>query len=304
VSHLRTFWRFLSQRFPVLRYLVYVAVWSTGIVSALAPLRTPRHLALPDAGSLVCGVLTVFAVLFFMRVVDEVKDLDYDRVYKRDRPLVTGEVTRNAVLTYLISSAVAALALSAVIGLVPMTIAASVMVYSLFLLWLERTSRRFADSMFGNIAVTIQLKTLLVCFVAALSWYEAGPIPVLPTASVVLAFVAAYLHWEISRKTVRDRFAIPGEKLYSAEIGAWRSLAVAGVLLVVACALEVSVAAYWERPVPFQIIVLLVPLLGVFWSAIRFATKSSMRYAPATPSLIAYWSFLVAPIAGSFAVTL
>ncbi|MFE3143465.1 hypothetical protein [Streptomyces scopuliridis] len=301
MNPLRAFWRFFSGRFPAPRYLAYVVLWPAGILGALAPLRPPGAAVGPGVAEQVCGALAVFVILFFMRAVDEVKDLDYDREFNPGRPLVTGETEVAAVRVYLAGAAVAAVVLSAVVGAAAVVTAVLITAYSLFLLLLERVSERFRESVWGNIVVTIQLKTGLVCYVALLAgselaWSDGAGTPALPTALVVLSFVLAYLHWEIARKTVRARFALPGEKLYSTARGAAWSLGAAVALMLAACALRVAVALGPDAAEvrPAALAVLAVPLALVLWNVLAFRGHREARHTAGGPAFAAYLAFLAA----------
>ncbi|MCL7376955.1 hypothetical protein [Streptomyces sp. 35G-GA-8] len=292
----RAFWRFFIGRFPAPRYLAYVVLWPAGILGALAPLRPPGAAVGPGLAEQVCGALAVFVILFFMRAVDEVKDLDYDREFNPERPLVTGETGVAAVRVYLAGSAVAAVALSAVVGAAAVVGAVLIMAYSLFLLLLERVSERFRESVWGNIVITIQLKTGLVCYVALLPRPGDAGTPALPTALVVLSFVLAYLHWEIARKTVRARFALPGEKLYSTARGAAWSLGAAVALMLAACALRVAVVLGPDAAEvrPAALAVLVVPLALVLRGVLGFRGHGEARRTAGGPAFAAYLAFLAA----------
>ncbi|WP_093800964.1 hypothetical protein [Streptomyces sp. Wb2n-11] len=295
---LRAFWRFFSRRFPAPRYLAYVVLLPVGVLGTLAPLRAEGAAVGPGAAQQGCAALALFVILFFMRAVDEVKDLDYDREFHPDRPLVTGETDVATAGTYLAGSAVVALGLSAVVGTAAVVTAAAIMTYSLFLLLLERVSERFRESMWGNILVTVQLKTGLVCYVAQLSTTGAAGAPAAETALVVLAFVLAYLHWEIARKTVRSRFALPGEKFYSTAPGAAWSLGAAAALMVAACVIRAAVVlgspgsdTGGVRPV--FLVVSALPLALVIWTVLDFRAQRRRRHTAGAPAFAAYLAFLV-----------
>ncbi|MEU7381107.1 MULTISPECIES: hypothetical protein [unclassified Streptomyces] len=291
---LRAFWRFFSRRFPALRYLAYVVLWPAGVLGALAPLRPAGAAVGPGVAEQVCAALALFVILFFMRAVDEVKDLDYDRQFHPDRPLVTGETDAATIRVHLAGAAAVAVALSAVVGPAAVVTGLAIMAYSVFLLVLESTSERFRESVWGNIAVTIQLKTGLICYVALSAGSGAAGTPPLPTALVALSFLLAYLHWEIARKTVRTRFALPGEKLYSTAIGAPWSLGVAAGLMVTACALRAVVALGPDADgVPSAALaVLAVPLALVAWGVVGFRRRGEVRHTAGGPAFAAYLAFL------------
>ena len=299
MSRTASFWRFFSQRFPAVKYLAYVAIWSTAILSAMAWAKPRTAPVFPGWKQCVCGALALFVILFFMRVVDEIKDVDYDQKFHQDRPLVSGETDVGTLRSYLIGSAVIALALSLPLGIAEMVTACSIMMYSLILLWLERISPSFRDSMYGNIVVTIQLKAGLIFYVVEVSATEKQSLPVLPTALVGLSFLLAYLYWEMARKTVREDFLLPGEKAYSVPIGAGGSLAVASALMTTACVLRAVVAIHWGRVSGAGIFILFTPLFLVAWVAGEVLRRRSVRYAPGLPAMCAYLVFLFSATAAT-----
>lgn len=281
---MRTWWRFSLRRFPPPKYVFYVTLLVAAVLTTLAPLRAGAG---PGPVEVACGWAGVFTLLYFFRVVDEVKDLPYDREFSPDRPLVTGEVTLANVRAYAVGSAAAALVFSAVAGLVPLIVAAGALSYSLLLLLAERRSAAFADSMWGNIVVTIQLKTVLVLYVVAVGGGGAA----LPTGLLVVSFLFGYLHWEIARKTVRRGFERPGEKLYSTAAGWAGGSAVALALLVTACVLQAVVALAWQDAGP-EVLLLALPLPITAWGLLKLAREHENRYAPGNPALLAYVVFL------------
>ncbi len=117
-----------------------------------------------------------------------------------------------------------------------------------------------------------------------------------PSALTVSAVVLAYLSWEVARKTVRGRFALPGEKLYSTAVGAAASLAMASALLLVACALRVAVGATWQSWTAPWLASFLAPLAAHAWAWRGWLRRTGERYAPGGPALLGYVAFLALPV--------
>ncbi len=281
-----TWLRFTLHRYPPAKYVFYVSLLVAAVLTTLAPLRAGAG---PGLVEVACGWAGVFTLLYFFRIVDEVKDLPYDREFNPKRPLVTGEVTLANVRAYGVGSGATALAFSAVAGRAPLVVAAGAISYSLLLLLAERKSTAFADSMWGNIVVTIQLKTILVLYVVAVGGGGAA----LPTALLVVSFLFGYLHWEIARKTTRREFERPGEKLYSTAAGWTGGAVVALVLLIVACALQAVVAVVWQDA-GSETFWLALPLPITAWGLAKLARHRGNRYVPGNPALLAYVVFLAA----------
>ncbi|WP_107482099.1 UbiA family prenyltransferase [Streptomyces sp. JHA26] len=296
MTALAVFGRFFLTRFPLARYSIYVLLLPAAVQSTLATRDTPGGPLGPARAGHVAGLAGLLCVLLFMRVVDEIKDLDYDRVFNRDRPLVTGEVSLAAARTYLAGSAAPALVSAAAAGPGPVAAAAAIMAYSLFLLGLERLSPRFRDAMWGNIVVTVQLKTGVLLYAVLLARTAGAAAPAGPSALTVSAFLLAYVSWEVARKTVREPFARPGEKLYSTAVGATASVAVAAVLLLAACGCRVAVAASWQSWGTGWQCAFLLPPTALAWGWVRLR-RGGERYAPGGPALLAYVVFLAVPVA-------
>lgn len=75
--------RFAIEAHPPAIYLPLSLLWSLSMVSMLSAGRQFR------ATDLLVS-LVFFLVLLFLRAVDEVKDLEYDRIHNPGRPLVRG----------------------------------------------------------------------------------------------------------------------------------------------------------------------------------------------------------------------
>ncbi|MEU0009619.1 hypothetical protein ABZ079_36825 [Streptomyces sp. NPDC006314] len=170
------------------------------------------------------------------------------------------------------------------------------MAYSLFLLGLEHLSPRFRDAVWGNIVVTVQLKSGVLLYTVLLARTAGAAAPAGPSALTLMAFLLAYLSWEVARKTVREPFARPGEKLYSTAVGATASLAVASALLLSACVCRVAVAASRQSWGAWWQYAFLLPPTALAWGWVCRQRRSGERYAPGGPALLAYVVFLAVPV--------
>jgi hypothetical protein len=159
---------------------------------------------------------TLVLILLFLRMADEQKDLDYDRVHHPDRPLVTGAISGAelragmAVIVVLIAGANAAVSRLSI----PLALAAPG--YAVLLALLERRSARIRDSQLLNLAVTYPVQVIAGVYVY-LSLADCGTVSigwrVLP---LLLVFAGTFLHFEFARKTERD--PAPDQRMYSATV--------------------------------------------------------------------------------------
>lgn len=283
----RRFVFFVATRFAPLKYLPYCALW-VGSLQLMASRAYPNESQLSLVAYL-CSTASAFVLLLFLRVVDEIKDLEHDRVHNPERAFASGRVPVSDASFYLVFCSFAASVLQRG-HLLLLGAASAVMSYSLLLLYLDRAFPRFAASMFPNIALAIQLKTLLSVFVllnvlegAADQWSTWLP--------VVVAHVAAYLHWEILRKIQWPAATLPGERLYSNELGVSGSLLIASACLIAALCL----VRWMLAPSAYSALLVLpaVPLSVAVWTLFR---SRAQRVRIGGLGLLGYLSFLIVNI--------
>jgi hypothetical protein len=118
------------------------------------------------------------------------------------------------------------------------------MAYGALLIWIEKHVARIRNSMFLNLILTYPVNIALSVYIYffTVSQYPAinRPLAILAVA----AFVMAFLHYEIGRKTFWPHHADQAKRHYSAEIG---GLA-AGILALVCAATAVAVTLLIVKP--------------------------------------------------------
>ena len=83
-------WTYQAERFPLIRTSALVAVFSAASVSASA------HLAgrdVPGTAVYLAAFVVTLCFFFQLRVLDEIKDAEDDRLYRPERPIPRGLVT-------------------------------------------------------------------------------------------------------------------------------------------------------------------------------------------------------------------
>lgn len=217
--------RFVLRMFPLRTHAAYGLLWTLGLEASAVSLTGT---AWRPAGATWVRVLSVVLALLFLRMLDEQKDLAYDRVHHPDRPLVTGAITAAelraamAALTAVVTGLNAALSPAAVLLIL------SALGCALLLALLERLSATVRDRQLLNLAVTYPVQALLGVYVYG-TLAAAGTVPADWRAGVLLALCACvFLHFEFARKTAWE--APPGARLYSAGLGPRRSAAVTAAL--------------------------------------------------------------------------
>lgn len=247
---MKKLWTFLQNVFAPGLHIAFAAAWFLALVGSLVWLRGGA-LSWRFDPPLLAGVASLLITLFYLRVVDEVKDYDYDLVHNRDRLLVLGEVSHGDLLRWALGSAALVLALNAYLAwaLTPwlLVIAAADLLYGAFLLKLEQWSRTVNDRMLVNLAVTYPVNMALQGYVYVFFVFAYAATPGLRDALLVLAFVLVFLHYEFARKTTWPELTEPGERMYSNALGGGGSLAVVLGCAWSAVALVLSLLRPWER---------------------------------------------------------
>src|SRR5882724_1947440 len=80
---------FAYEVHPPATYLIVAASWSFSLMTLLQSSR--GEIRLDPAAYLVGAIF--FLILLYLRALDEIKDLEYDKLYNPSRPLVRGAVS-------------------------------------------------------------------------------------------------------------------------------------------------------------------------------------------------------------------
>src|SRR5262249_55600190 len=192
--------------------------------------------------------------LFYLRVVDEQKDLAYDQVHHPDRPLVAGTVGLRDLRAAMVATALTLIALNR--GAAVIVLAAD-LAYAIFLIHLERWSPRVRDGLLLNLAVPYPVQLLLSVYVLisaglGLNW------------PLIAVFVLVFMHFEFARKTAWA----PASRFYSTILGARGSAAVTMVCAAGAAGLAVASGGGWA-----PVAVLALPITGA-WLFLRRHKKA------------------------------
>ncbi|MFE9613521.1 hypothetical protein [Streptomyces sp. NPDC006012] len=281
---------FFAERAPARIYVVYAVLWVLALQGALALLAPERDWRL--GGSLLAEIVTVYLALLFIRVVDEQKDLEYDRVHNPGRPLPRGAIDVRELRIAMALIVVAELALTGwrsplLAGLLLLDLG-----YICFLVRLERWSATVRDGIFVNLLVSYPVQAMLSVHIW-LSFREAtGRGPGSHAVLGVVLCACVFLHYEFARKTGAG--VVPGATLYSNVVGLRGSVA-----LTVGCALAGTALALGViRPWGLHGMATLagwLPLttLGFLWGgAERFASLRTPTWPPGPAMGYVAWAYL------------
>ncbi|GGY01367.1 hypothetical protein GCM10010384_01140 [Streptomyces djakartensis] len=199
-------------------YATYGLLWVLALEGSAVTLTGT---AWQPSGATWVRVASVVLALLFLRMLDEQKDLEYDREHHPDRPLVTGEITVAELRGGMAAVTAAAVGLNAALSAAAVLLILTALGYGLSLVVLERLSPAVRDRQLLNLAVTYPVQVLLGVYVYG-SLAAAGTITADWRGALLLTLCACvFLHFEFARKTSWE--AAPGARMYSAALGPRRS---------------------------------------------------------------------------------
>jgi len=282
-------------------YVLYGVLWVLALEGTAALVSQPDSSWHPT-GSTVSRIVVVAFVLLYLRMVDEQKDLDYDRVYNPDRPLVTGAVTATELRAAMTVIAVGAIAASFTLSALSALMIAAVLAYGLALWGLERLSVTIRTDILVNLAVTYPVQLLVTAYVI-LSAADTGEVRATwRTAAVALIFAGAFLQFEFARKT--SRTPRPDELFYSNTLGPIGSTAFGLLCAAVAALTDIVLVQPWTYP-SGQVVIAWIPLallLLPIWGALKFLRGTRPDY-PALPAVLFILTSYIVLIAQALTLT-
>ncbi|MCU1646940.1 MAG: hypothetical protein JWN03_7215 [Nocardia sp.] len=265
-------------------YLLYGVLWVLaleGTAALVSQPDTPWH----PTGATVARIAIVAVVLLYLRMVDEQKDLEYDRVHNPDRPLVTGAVSATELRMAMGAIAFGSIVASLLLSIGSALMIAAVLGYGLLLWGLERLSEPVRTNILLNLVVTYPVQLLVTGYVV-LSAIDTGEVGGRwRTGLVAVVFAGAFLQFEFARKT--SRINRPGELLYSNALGANGSAAASMLCALVAVVCEIAVVQPWTHGGSAAVIgwiplaLLLIPAAGAW----RFRRSDDPEY-PVVPAVL------------------
>ncbi|TNF26388.1 MAG: hypothetical protein EP319_13990 [Deltaproteobacteria bacterium] len=170
-------------------------------------------------------ILSIFLILFYLRVIDEIKDFEYDKKFNPDRPLVKGSVTKTHLTWYLIGTIILTLILNLQLGISVLFFLILEFIYGFFLIILEKKNSIIRNNMMINLFFTYPVNILIsvyiflvfaveqrVHFAKNIGWNRVD-------TYILFSFAACFLYYEFARKIEWPSKAQEGERLYSKILG-------------------------------------------------------------------------------------
>ncbi|MEV5834280.1 hypothetical protein [Nocardia sp. NPDC052112] len=265
-------------------YVLYGVLWVLALEGTAALVSQPDSSWHPT-GSTVLRIVVVAFVLLYLRMVDEQKDLDYDRVHNPDRPLVTGAISAAELRAAMTVIAIGTIAASLTLSVISAVMIAAVLAYGLALWGLERLSATIRADIMANLAVTYPVQLLVTAYVV-LSAADTGEVRATGnTTAVAVIFAGAFLQFEFARKT--SRTPRTEEHFYSNALGATGSTAFGLVCAAIAVATDIALVQPWTYSAA-QAVVAWIPsalLLLPSWGVVKFVRGGKPDY-PVLPAVL------------------
>ncbi|WP_245663325.1 hypothetical protein [Nocardia inohanensis] len=281
-------------------YLLYGVLWVLALEGTAAIVGQPDTAWRPS-GATVLRIAVVAIVLLYLRMVDEQKDLDYDRIHNPDRPLVTGAVSALELRGAMAVIAVLSIAGSLLLSVRSAVMIAAVLAYGLVLWGLERMSAAVRTNIMLNLVVTYPVQLLVTAY-AVLSAVDTGEVQGRARVAVVaVVFAGAFLQFEFARKT--SRVERPGEMYYSNALGTNGSAAASLLCAGVAVGAEIAAVRPWTYGTVAAVVgwiplgLLLIPLAGAW----RFQRSQDTDY-PVIPAVLFILALYLALIVQASAI--
>lgn len=270
---------FVLDRYPPVLSSVYALAFGAGGIGLFAALAGEHIPA--SAIPLMCLVAaTVFADLLIMRVLDDIRDRDYDRVANPQRPVASGAVPFREL------SSLAAISVTVIVcanlpfrsGMI--VIAAQLLYVAALMALGQRFPATRGDNLVLNVLLGFPVQLLLYVYLLAAF---AKIVPGAPTAvagglgMLILTLCAGQV--EFGKKLVRRPAA--GERSYANSIGYLATL----LLTVGTGPLAVALFAIAAHVSPLSKVLVALPAIGVVGFAIKYLSREDNRWPAAVSTL-------------------
>ncbi|MCV7283052.1 hypothetical protein H7J88_25790 [Mycolicibacterium flavescens] len=279
--------RFVADRYPPVSasaYAVAFGIGGIGLFAALGGERIPAG-AIPMLGVV---AVTVFADLLILRVLDDVRDSDYDRIANPHRCVASGAVTHRDLST-LCALCVTVLVVANLCLLEGLFVLVVQLLYAGALL---AAAQRFpvtrGDNLVVNLALGIPVQLLLYIYLLVAFADIRGQSPTVVVGGLgVLIITLCAGQVEFGKKLVRQ--PEPGERSYVKSIGYHATALMTfgtGPLAAALFAIAAPVS-------PLAKVVVALPAVGVAGMGIKYIGNNDNRW-PAAVSALGLMGTLVA----------
>jgi hypothetical protein len=270
---------FVLNRYPPVLSSVYVLAFGTGGIGLFAALAG-EHIsasAIPIVGMVAA---TLFFDLLIMRVLDDIRDRDYDRVANPQRPVASGEVALRD-LYALCAVCVTVIVVANMSFHSGMIVVAGQLLYAGAVM---AVGQRFAvtrgDSLMLNLLVSSPVQLLLYAYLlAAFTEIRTGAPTVLVGGLGILILTLCASQVEFGKKLVR--WPAAGERSYVNSLGYQAT----SLLTIGTGPLAVALFAIAAPVSPLSKAVVALPAIAIAGFAIRYLSGTENRWPAAVSTL-------------------
>lgn len=271
--------------------LPYTVSWAVGLTALFACVTGAVTTWRPDA-ELLITVVTLVITMLLIRALDDIRDLDYDRMVNPGRPLPSGLVRERDLFTMVAIGSAMLLLLNAGRG-VALLMLVIAMAYTATVITLELRAGWPPGNRLGRqVAVNLPILSMLSLYVYA-GFLRAEQVrPSGAGLAAVLAVTVGALCVELGRKTTRR--PRPGERTYVTVLGPSGTSFTALGMGVAATVIVLVTIGPWQDGRAWGWLVLAplaLPAIAVVRfaaGAVRWPVMPTVAYVPAM-----YTSFLV-----------
>ncbi len=200
--------------------LFYALLWAWGMEGAIS-MSMGNSLWNFGEASLLRG-FTLYLMLLFLTLVDELKDYEYDQKYNPDRVLVVGVLSHTELTIIALVLALGVIGINALFSIQATLFLIIDFCYAWLLLGMERKSKRLRDGVVINLVFTYPVQAFLSLYLIFSVQAQIGGNLSISVWLWPIAIMLAYLHFEFARKTTWLRVD-DHKKFYSTVLGAKRS---------------------------------------------------------------------------------
>ena len=278
---------FVLDRYPPVLSSVYVLAFGVGGIGLFAALAG-EHISASAIPMLGIVVATLFADLLIMRVLDDIRDRDYDRVANPQRPVASGAVAPRD-LSALSAVCVAVIVVANLSFHTGMVVVAGQLLYAAALMAVgQRFPATRGDNLVLNLLVSFPVQLLLyVYLLAAFTEIRTGTSTAVVGGLGILILTLCASQVEFGKKLVRRPAA--GERSYANSLG-YRATS---LLTIGTGPLAVALFAIAAPVSPLSKALVALPAIGVAGFAIRYLSRKDNRW-PAAVSTLSLLGTLIA----------
>ena len=268
---------FLNACFSPTIHFLYCLVWPLGLSGLLISSSMSQKPLKIDLNILII-VMSLFFTLLFARIIDEIKDFEYDKINNPDRPLVKGTISFKELYIYLFISLILVITLNSLISWTLLIIAIIDVVYGVLLLWIEKKVPKITNNIILYLFIAYPISFILNIYIFQFINLNSSLQLNTNIFLSISVIVAVFMQYEIGRKT---RWPIGNNikmELYSNVIGPISSAFVSFLFTIYASACCFYLLKPWESGIVQQIFgfMFIIPIIISLLGLIKFIKTNKL----------------------------